>query len=166
MAFCEQKAFSLSSRDPLAAPDFNSPFRCHFPRFYCDALHTFLRPLPPSSIQNQKSKIKNFSSYPSYPRNQRFKPLPLPLQFKIQNPKSSSSSLCVFAPFARGNLLFLFNPKSKIQNPKFHLFSCLFSHHPSYPSYQRFKPLTLLSSSLASFSCVLLAFHSNFPLTF
>ena len=39
MAFCEQKAFSLSSRDPLAAPDFNSPFRCHFPRFYCDALH-------------------------------------------------------------------------------------------------------------------------------
>jgi len=44
MAFCKQKAFSHSSRDPFLIPDFNSPIRCHFPRFYCDVLQYFHSP--------------------------------------------------------------------------------------------------------------------------
>ena len=38
MVFCEQKAFSLSSRDSLAAPLFNSKCRCCFSRIYFEAL--------------------------------------------------------------------------------------------------------------------------------
>ena len=41
MAFCEQKAFSLSSRDSLAPPDFNSAFRCPFYRIYFEALQHY-----------------------------------------------------------------------------------------------------------------------------
>ena len=38
MAFCEQKAFSLSSRDSLAVPAFNSKRVCSFSRIYFEAL--------------------------------------------------------------------------------------------------------------------------------
>ena len=38
MAFCEQKAFSLSSRDSLAVPVFNSKRVCSFSRIYFEAL--------------------------------------------------------------------------------------------------------------------------------
>jgi len=82
----------------------------------------FLSPLPfihqPSSINLHPSTfIHQPSSINLHPST--FLP-PLPnSKSKIQNQKSSSFSLCVFAPFARGNLLFLFiiqNQKSKIQN--------------------------------------------------
>jgi len=45
MAFCEQKAFSLSSRDSLAAPVFNSKRRCCFSRIYFEALQDFIENL-------------------------------------------------------------------------------------------------------------------------
>ena len=143
-----------------------------------------------SSIQNPKFKIQNFSSHPSYPRNQRFNSLPLflsslpfihqPSSINLSpSPNSKSKSKILFllplrlcALCARQSSLLSscvlvqrFKPlplQSKIQNPKSKipslllcLQSCVFSHHPSYPSYQRFKPLPLLSSSLAFFSCTL-----------
>ena len=174
----------------------------HFGWAFCEGSSLLLRSCSAvqassSSIQNPKSKIQNSISS-----------LVSSLFIRLIRVISGSILFLSSLPFIhQPSSINLSSPslQFKIQNSKFHLFACVFSLHPSYPSYQRFKPLPspfaslrplreaifssiqnyliirlirvisgsnlFLFSSLGFFSCVLqscvlLAFHSNFPLTF